>query len=115
MKHAGQSVTIYHALYDPDKGYDIYTGKVFDGVSFFGGIATNVSKDGLTAAVTATMRIPAALDAHVMNGDLVLLGAHQTVGKRPADLADMVDYVYTVVGVTDNTAGREPHTKVVMK
>ncbi len=115
MKHADQSVTIYHASYDPDKGYDIYTGRVVHDVSFFGGIDTAVSKDGLSAATHATMRIPGKSKAEVYNGDLVLPGEHETTGKRPDDLAKMVDYVYTVVGVTDNTDGHGAHTKVVMK
>lgn len=115
MKHANKTVTVYHAEYDPVKGYDVYTGRVYENVSIYGGIDTAVSKDGLSYAVHATMRIQGKKKCPVCNGDLVLIGAHETTVERPDDLSDMVDYVYTVVGVADNTEGYGAHIKVVMQ
>lgn len=115
MKHADKTVTIYHGSIDPDKGYDVYKGCVLTGVSFFGKTATAVSKDGLEAASEAIMRIPIPADITICSGDLVLLGVHPVNGMTPSTLSELADYVYTVVGVTHNSAGRSPHIKVVMK
>lgn len=115
MRHAAQTVTVYHGELDVDAGNDVYHGRVLTGVSFHGDTQVSVSKDGLAAAALATMRIPGTGFSPVQKGDLVLLGTQETEGQRPGTLADLSDYVYTVVGVTDNTAGRAPHWKVVMK
>ena len=118
MYHADKTVTIYHKEYDEENAFDVYRGTVIEGVSFSSKIATAVSTDGLTAASEATLRIP--MDAvpsgqTLKNGDLVCEGALQTKGLRPGDLADLCDDVYTIVGITRNTSGREPHIKVVCK
>ncbi len=115
MKHAKKIVTIYHGEFNPEKGCDDYTGRVYRNVSFYGGVDTEVSKDGLSAAAHAVMRIPGNIKVQISTGDLVVIGAHPTSGKRPDDLADLADYVYTVVGVTDNTGCHGAHTKVVME
>ena len=115
MRHAAQTVTVYHGKLDADVGYDVYCGRVLEGVSFHGDTKVTVSKDGLEAAALATMRIPSTGPSPVQTGDLVLLGAQKTQGQRPGTLAELGEYVYTVVTVTDNTAGRAPHWKVLMK
>lgn len=118
MHHADKTVTVYHKEWDEDNAVDAYRGTVLSGVSFFSRIATAVGTEGLTAACEGTLRIPmeAAPDGLVLkNGDLVCEGALQTDGMCPGDLDDLCPYVFTVVGVTRNTSGREPHIKVVCK
>lgn len=116
MKHAKKIVTIYHKSWDATSGVDIYNGEVINGVSFFSRVATTPTTDGLAAACEATLRIPTgAVVGDIAPGDLVCEGSLQTEGVRPSDLDGLCPYVYTVVGVTHNTAGREPHVKVVCK
>ena len=118
MRNATKTVTVYSKKWDAEKGADVYQGTVIKDVSFFGRIATAVSTDGLTAACEAKMRIPKEVIPEgfaVKNGDLVCLGALTTKDVRPGDLDALCDYVYTVVGVTDNLSGRSPHIKVVCK
>lgn len=118
MRHTDKTVTIYRKEYDEENAFDVYRGTVIQGVSFFSKVATAVSTDGLTAASEATLRIPMEVAPSALalkNGDLVCEGALQTEGLRPADLTDLCSYVYTVVGITRNLSGREPHIKVVCK
>lgn len=118
MRHADKTVTIYRKEYDEENAFDVYRGTVIKGVSFFSKVATTVSTDGLTAACEATLRIPleVAPDGLTLkNGDLVCEGELQTEGLRPGDLTDLCGYVYTIVGITRNASGREPHIKVVCK
>lgn len=118
MHHADKTVTVYHKEWDEDSAVDVYRGTVLNGVSFFSRISTAVSKESLAHACEAVLRIPA--DTYpsglvLKNGDLVCEGALQTEGLRPADLDGLCPYVFTIVGVTRNTSGREPHVKVVCK
>ena len=118
MHHADKTVTIYHKQWDAERGVDTYRGTILAGVSFFAKTATAVSTDGLTAANEATLRIPAeALPADLLirNGDLVCEGALQTNPASRLAIDKLCSQVYTVVGVTRNTSGREPHVKVVCK
>lgn len=118
MRHTDKTVTIYRKEYDKENAFDVYRGTVVKGVSFFGKVATAVSTDGSTAASEATLRIPLAAVPRCLvlkNGDLVCEGAFQTEGMRPGDLHELCDYVYTIVGITRNVSGREPHIKVVCK
>lgn len=118
MHHADKTVTVYRKEWDKEKGADVYHGKVLAGVSFFSRISTAVSTEGLTAACEGVLRIPMGTCPDgfaIQNGDLVCEGALQTEGLRPADLDTLCPYVFTVVGVTRNTSGREPHIKVVSK
>lgn len=118
MRHCDKTVTIYRKEYDAENAFDVYRGTVIKGVSFFSKVATTVSTDGLTAASEATLRIPldvAPSGLALKNSDLVCEGILQTEGLRPGDLADLCSYVYTIVGITRNASGREPHIKVVCK
>lgn len=118
MKHVTKTVTVYCKKYDEENAFDVYHGTVIKGVSFFGRVATNVSTDGTSTACEATLRIPLeAVPDNLMlkNGDLVCEGTLQTEGMRPAELAELCDYVFTVVGVSRNTSGRSPHIKAVCK
>lgn len=118
MHHADKTVTIYQKRWDGEKGIDTYQGTVLSGVSFFSRIATTVSTDGLTAACEATLRIPTAVlpvEWTLKIGDLVCEGALQANPASRLAIDAMCSQVYTIVGITRNTSGREPHVKVVCK
>lgn len=118
MHHADKTVTIYRKEWDGEKGTDSYRGTVLEGVSFFSRVATAVSTDGLTAACEGTARIPLGIcpdGLEVRNGDLVCEGALRIEGVQLSELDELCPYVFTVVGVTRNTSGEEPHIKVVCK
>ena len=118
MRYTDKTVTVYHKEYDKENAFDIYRGTVIMGVSFFSKVGATISTDGQTAAGEAVIRVP--LDSvpsglSLNNGDLVCQGALQTEGLRPGELTELCEYVYTIVGITRNTSGREPHIKVVCK
>lgn len=118
MKHADKTITVYHKQWDPEQGVDVYKGVKIPNVSFFARISTNVTTDGLVAASEGTLRIPVEAypdGLELKNGDLVCEGALETEGMQPSDLDRLCPYVFTVVGVTRNISGREPHVKVVCK
>ena len=118
MRHTEKTVTIYHRVWDGEKGADVYRRMVLTGVSFFSRISTSVSTDGLAAACEGTLRIPMAYypDGLVLkNGDLLCEGALETDIESLSELDKLCPYVFTVVGITRNTAGRCPHVKVVCK
>lgn len=118
MHNANKTVTVYHKIWDEEKGTDIYRGTVLKDVSFFSRISTSVSTDGLVAASEGVLRIPEEVvpnDFALENGDLVCEGALQTEGLRPADLSKLCPYVFTVVGVTRNFSVFGSHIKVVCK
>lgn len=118
MYHADKTVTVYRKKWDAEKGVDNYRGTVLKDVSFFSRIATSVSTEGLTAACEGTLRIPMVVypeGLEIRNGDLVCEGSLTENPASVAELDDLCPYVYTVVGITRNTSGREPHVKVVCK
>ena len=118
MHHADKVITVYHKEWDAEKGVDRYRGTVLENVSFFSRIATSVSTDGLTAACEATLRIPMEVypkGLEIRNGDLVCEGSLTENPASVAQLDNLCPYVFTVVGITRNTSGREPHVKVVCK
>lgn len=119
MHHAEKTVTIYRKRWDSEKGLDVYEGTVIPNVSFFSRIATVVSTDGLAAACEGILRIPKAeYGDHLLvlkAGDLVCEGELPVAGQTPEELDKQCPYVFTVVGVTKNLTGREPHVKVVCK
>lgn len=119
MHHAEKTVTIYRKRWDPEKGLDVYDGTVIPNVSFFSRIATAVSTDGMAAACEGILRIPKReYGDHLLvlkTGDLVCEGVLPVAGQTPAALDKQCPYVFTVVGVTKNLTGREPHVKVVCK
>lgn len=99
-------------------GVDTYQGTVIQNISFFARISTTPSTGGLVAACEATLRIPMREYPEGLmlnNGDLVCEGQLQTEGVQPSDLDGLCPYVYTIVGITRNAGGREPHVKVVCK
>lgn len=118
MHHALKTVTVYHKGWDKVHGVDTYTGTVIPGVSFFSRINTAVSTDGLASACEATLRIPADRIPEgfaLANGDLICEGSLLPTVAAVADLNDLCPYVFTVIGITRNTAGRGAHMKVVCK
>lgn len=118
MRHADKTVTIYHKEWDGEKGADVYRGTVLVGVSFFSRISTTVSTDGLAAACEGILRIPMVSypdDLVLKNGDLLCEGALKMDVKLVSELDKLCPYVFTVVGIARNTAGRSPHVKAVCK
>lgn len=118
MRHTEKTVTVYCKRWDGEKGADVYRRMVLAGVSFFSRISTTVSTDGLAAACEGTLRIPMVSypdDLALKNGDLLCEGALETDVELVSELDKLCPYVFTVVGVTHNTAGRCPHVKVVCK
>lgn len=118
MRHATKTVTIYRKTWDPAAAVDVYNGAVFCGVSFYGNISANQSTDGLVSSNGATMRIPIAYCVTGFvpkSGDLVCEGELNTEGMQPSELDALCPCVYTVVGVTCNDSGKEPHLKVMLK
>lgn len=118
MRHSEKTVTIYQKRWDKEKAADTYRGTVLVGVSFFSKLATTVTTDGLVSACEATLRIPAELlsAAFVLkNGDLVCEGKYLTNPAGRMAIDAVCGQVYTIVGITNNTSGREPHVKVVCK
>lgn len=130
MHHSDNTVTLYNALYDRDAGYDTYKRIVLTGVSWFSRTQTTVAGDGgLLAANEFTLRIPGDLCGGYVTpkdyagatgtwtlqpGDIVVKGTATEESPRPADLKKKCEML-TVVGVTDNRAGRGAHLKVVGK
>jgi len=126
MYKADVTVTLYNALYDEDAGYDTYKRTVLSGVSWFSRTQTSVSSDGgLLAANEITVRIPGEIcDGYVapkdytgasgtwtlQPGDIIVKGAVPDENPRPAELKAKYEMM-TIVGVTDNRAGKGPHLK----
>lgn len=118
MYHADNTVTVYRKTWDAESGTDMYQGMVLDGVSFFSRIASSISTDGLTAACEGVLRIPlekCPAESEIKNGDLVCEGAHQEGVTQLTELDDLGVNVFTVIGVTYNVSGRNPHIKVICK
>lgn len=118
MHNANKTVTIYHKEWDEESAVDIYRGTVISGVSFFSRISTAISTDGLTYACEGTLRIPMIVYSdglELKNGDYVCEGALKTEGVQPSELDGLCPYVFTIVGITRNTSGLEPHIKAVCK
>ena len=118
MHNADKTVTVYHKVWNPDAGTDVYQGTVIPDVSFFSRISTAVSSEGLQAACEGILRIPMEHypeDLELANGDLLCEGELETEGLRPSDLDGLCPYVFTIVGITRNTSGRGAHVKAVCK
>ena len=58
MKLCTETITVFNARMDNDKGYDIYIPTVIRGVSWFCEIASAVDSSGLKAANKFIIRIP---------------------------------------------------------
>lgn len=118
MHNANKTVTIYHKVWDGEKGVDVYKGTVISNASFFTRISTAVSTDGLTAACEGILRIPMEScpdNLNLKNGDLVCEGCLKTTGIQLSELDSLCPYVFTIVGITRNLSGQAPHIKVVCK
>lgn len=118
MRHADKTVTVYRKEWDEEKGVDSYRGTVLGDVSFFSRISTTISTDGLIAACEGILRIP--MDVYpegleIKNGDLVCEGSLTENPANRAEIDTLCPYVFTIVGITRNTSGKEPHVKVVCK
>lgn len=112
MHHAEKTVTIYRKGWDADKAVDTYSGTVVRGVSFFSRVVSTVTTDGLTAANEAVCRIPiGAYSGELKNGDLICEGSQNVAPQNITEIQNP----FTIVGVTMNTTGKEPHIKVVAK
>lgn len=117
MHHANKTVTVYHKMWNPEKGVDIYKGTVLKGVSFFCRVCTTVTTDGLTAVNEAVLRIPEEVlpeDLKISNGDLVCEGVLPVEGMTPAAMSDLTA-VFAVVGITRNLSVFGSHIKAVCK
>lgn len=129
-----ETVTVFNARLDQEKGYDVYIPTVITGVSWFCEIASTVDSSGLKAANKYHIRIPvdadfsgkayadplayAAGDADSLftlkTGDIIVKGAIEESGLKPADLQKRCGEIVTILGVTDNRrAPNSPHWKVV--
>lgn len=129
MKLCNETITLFNATVDDDKGYDVYLPTVIRGVSWFCEIASTVDKDGLKAANKFTIRIPVDADFSgkayatpaayaggdpnnlftIKNGDIIVHGVETATDMTPATLQEKYGEIVTVLGVTDNR--RVPNAK----
>lgn len=136
MKLCNETITVFNAKLDTASGMDQYHPTVISGVSWFCEVASAVDASGLKAANKYTIRIPADADfsgkgyvdpatyaagdpaaVFTLNtGDIIVKGAVDHAGLRPADLQRMCGEIVTILGVTDNRrAPNARHWKVVGK
>lgn len=137
MKLCDEVITVFNARLDAESGMDAYYPTVISGVSWYSETAsTVVDASGLKAADKYTIRIPENADfsgkryvppaayatgdpAAVFTlkaGDILVKGAVDQGGLRPADLQRICGEIVTILGVTDNRrAPNARHWKVVGK
>lgn len=139
MKLCNDTITVFNAYLDKDRGADIYLPTVISGVSWYLHTVTTVDPSGgLRAANQLTVRIPAGADFNgktyvdplsfaavadpsglftLKAGDTVARGDFSDVGRvSPAALKSLTGEVGTVLAVTDNRrAPHAPHWKLVGK
>ena len=128
MKQCEETITVFNARLDDDKGYDVYVPTVIHGVSWFCEIASNVDTGGLKAANKFTVRIPLDADFSgkaymepagyagadpgafftLKQGDIIVHG-EETESNTPAKLKDKYGETVTILGVTDST--KRPNAK----
>ena len=128
MKECHETITVFNARMDGDKGYDIYVPTVIHGVSWFCEIASNVDSSGLKAANKFIIRVPvdadfsgqayappvayAGGDPHeiftLKQGDIIVHG-EETEINTPANLKEKYGEIVTILGVTDSS--RRPNAK----
>lgn len=128
MKLCDETITVFNARVDDDKGYDVYIPTVIRGVSWFCEIASTVDSSGLKAANKFTIRIPIDADfsdkAYVppaayaggdpnsvftlKQGDIIVHG-EETEITTPAKLTEKYGEIVTILGVTDSS--RRPNAK----
>ncbi|MEA4896132.1 MAG: DUF6751 family protein [Oscillospiraceae bacterium] len=130
MFRADETVTLYNGYLDQTNGYDVFKRRVLAGVSWFGTTKTTISAEGgLLAANELIIRIPSELTGYVdpksytgaagtwtlKPGDVIIKGTATEEAPRTGDLKAKYSELLTIIGVTDNRKGREPHFKVVGK
>ena len=128
MKLCTETITVFNARMDNDKGYDIYIPTVIRGVSWFCEIASAVDSSGLKAANKFIIRIPDDADFSdkayavpvvyaggdpailftLKQGDIIIHGEETDV-CTPAELTKKYGEIVTILGVTDNR--RSPNAK----
>ena len=136
MRLCNETVTVFNAKLDAESGMDAYYPTVISGVSWYCETASTVDASGLKAADKFTIRIPEDADFSgksyappaayatgdpasvftLKTGDILVKGAVDQAGLRPADLQRMCGEIVTILGVTDNRrAPRARHWRVVGK
>lgn len=128
MKLCTETITVFNARLDDEKGYDVYIPTVIRGVSWFCEIASTVDSSGLKAANKFTIRIPedanfsdktyAAPVAYaggdpdnlftLRQGDIIVHG-EETEVSTPTQLMEKYGEIVTILGVTDDR--RVPNAK----
>lgn len=128
MKECNETITVFNARLDDDRGYDTYIPTIIRGASWFCEIASNVDSSGLKAANKFIIRIPVDADfsdkAYVppaayaggdpntvftlKQGDVIVHG-EETEPMQPAALQEKYGEIVTILGVTDSS--RRPNAK----
>lgn len=136
MRLCNETITVFNAKLDPETGMDAYYPTVISGVSWYCETASTVDTSGLKAADKFTIRIPEdagfsgkryvppaayatgdpASVFTLKTGDIIVKGAVDQAGLRPADLQRICGELVTILGVTDNRrAPNARHWRVVGK
>ena len=130
MKLCNETITIFNAHMDGEKGYDKYYPTVIQNVSWYSEIVSNVDKSGLMAANKFTIRIPTDADFGgktyvksneyseaqdvsgmftLKHGDIVVRGLVEGEDLKPKDLLTRYE-AFTILDFTDNRrAPNAPH------
>lgn len=128
VKLSDDIITVFNARLLKGEGYDEYIPTVISGVSWYSRTITSVDQDGLRAANSITIRIPAEADTAgkewidpisyaaadpetvwtLKPGDIIVKGTAEG-GQRPAELKQKYSDLCTVLSVTDNR--RAPNAK----
>lgn len=134
MKLCDKTITIFNRRLDVEKGWDVYIPTVIRGVSWYGDVAVDVTKEGLIAASKYTIRIPVDADFDgktyvdpiayreepiitglftLSTGDIIVKAEITDSGLTPTEIKESYPDVCTLLGVTDNrTAPNAPHWRV---
>lgn len=106
MLAANETVTLYHRSYDEDERADVWKGKVYEGVSWYGSQAATVGDSGLQTADAYIVRIPTQEAVEAAAGDVVVLGrVEDTPGGSAALTRKHAGRCFVVTHVQDNRRG----------
>lgn len=100
---ANTNLTLYHKIYDPATRLDVWAATWYFGVSWHGGQAVAVEKDGLTTADKYTVRIYTDDPIAAAPGDIVCRGIFDEADPKAARRAAAESFVVTAV--RDNRRG----------
>lgn len=89
--------TLYHKTYDPALRADVWTRTARPGVSWYGGQAVAVGKDGLSAADVYRVRICTDGTLEAAPGDIVCRGLREEADPKAARRAAAESFVVTAV------------------